>query len=44
MLAGWSVVPVVSLFTQKPDPVLVDAAFACYERKAPVSQKQALSD
>ena len=44
MLAGLVIVPVVSLFTQKPDQAMVEEAFACYEKKAPVSQKKALSD
>ena len=44
MLAGLVIVPVVSLFTQKPDQEMVDQAFACYEKKSPVSQKNALSD
>ena len=44
MLAGLVIVPVVSLITKKPDQALVDEAFACYEKKAPVSQKTALHD
>ena len=44
MLAGLVIVPVVSLFTRKPDAALVDEAFACYEKKTPVAQKNALSD
>ena len=36
MLAGLVIVPVVGLLP-KPDPALVDAAFACYRRKRPVS-------
>ncbi len=44
MLAGLVIVPVVSLFTPKPDGAMVEEAFACYEKKAPVSQKKALSD
>ncbi len=42
MLAGLVIVPVVSLFTPKPDPKLVDNAFACYEKETTVSQKTAL--
>ena len=42
MLAGLIIVPVVSLFTPKPDQKLVDNAFACYELKTEVSQKTAL--
>ena len=44
MLAGLVIVPVVSLFTRKPDAAMVDEAFACYEKKAPVAQKTSLSD
>lgn len=44
MLAGLVIVPVVSCFTRKPDQDIVAAAFACYDRKTPVSQKNALSD
>ena len=44
MLAGLLIVPLVSLLTRKPDQAMVEEAFACYERKAPVSQKNALSD
>ena len=42
MLAGLVIVPVVSIFTKKPDKELVDNAFACYEKEATVSQKTAL--
>ena len=44
MMAGLVIVPVVSLFTAKPDKDMVEEAFACYEKKASVSQKKALSD
>ena len=44
MVAGLIIVPVVSLFTPKPDTQMVDEAFACYDKKTPVSQKNALSD
>ena len=44
MVAGLIIVPVVSLFTPKPDKQMVDEAFACYDKKTPVSQKNALSD
>ena len=36
------IVPVVSLFTPKPDKELVDSAFACYEKETEVPQKTAL--
>lgn len=44
MLAGLIIVPVVSMFTKKPDKSLVDDAFACYEKKTTVTQKEALGD
>lgn len=42
MLAGLVIVPVVSLFTRKPDKDLVEATFACYNKSTVVSQKAAL--
>lgn len=42
MLAGLVIVPIVSLFTPKPEQQLVDNAFACYEIKTEVAQKTAL--
>ena len=44
MLAGLVIVPFVSLFSTKPNAELVEGAFACYERKVLVSQREALSD
>ena len=44
MIAGLVIVPVVSLFTNKPDAGFVDEAFACYEKKVAVSQKRSLID
>ena len=44
MIAGLIIVPVVSLFTKKPDRALVDDAFSCYEEKVLVTQKSALGD
>ncbi len=44
MIAGLVIVPVVSLFTKKPDKAEVDKMFACYESKVTVSAKKALSD
>lgn len=44
MLAGLVIVPVISVFTRKPDQIMVEEAFACYDKKTPVSQKNALSD
>ena len=42
MLAGLVIVPVVSLFTPKPDKNLVENAFACYEKETVVTQKTSL--
>lgn len=44
MLAGFIIVPVVSLLTPKPDAQLVNDAFACYDMKIAVSQKRSLTD
>ncbi len=44
MLASLVIVPVVSLFTPKPDSKLVDEAFACYDKPTTVTQKTAISD
>ena len=44
MIAGLIIVPVVSLFTPKPDRKLVDDAFACYDEKVLVRQRNALGD
>ncbi len=44
MLIGLVIVPAVSLFTPKPDRDLVDNAFASYDKKVTVYQREALSD
>lgn len=44
MLAGLIIVPVVSLFTSKPEEKLVEETFACYNRRIEVPQKQSLSE
>ncbi len=44
MLAGLVIVPVVSLFTKKPDRKLVEDTFACYNKKVEVEQKRSLSE
>ena len=44
MLAGLVIVPVISLFTKKPDAALVDGAFACYNKEVMVHQSTSLSD
>lgn len=42
MLAGLLIVPIISLFTPKPDKKLVNGAFACYEEKTQVPKKSSL--
>jgi SSS family solute:Na+ symporter len=44
MIAGLVLVPLISLVTPKPNKKVVDDAFACYEEKVLVSQKEALAD
>ena len=44
MIAGLILVPVVSAFTRKPDPALVEDAFSCYTKKVLVPQTEALED
>ena len=44
MLLGLIIVPVVSVFTAKPDKALVEDAFSCYDKKVLVSQRSALGD
>ena len=44
MIAGLLIVPVVSLFTKKPDKQLVDAAFACYEEETHAHRKTSLGE
>lgn len=44
MLLGLVVVPVVSLFTKKPDKAEVDDMFSCYEEKVSVPAVEALGD
>lgn len=44
MLAGFVIVPVVSLFTQKPEEQWVEKTFACYNKKIEVSVKRSLDD
>ena len=44
MIAGLILVPLISLFTKKPDKQIVEDAFACYNEKVLVPQKEALSD
>jgi SSS family solute:Na+ symporter len=44
MIAGLIIVPLVSLLTPKPDEKIVEDAFACYDTKVLVHQKEALAD
>ena len=44
MIAGLVIVPVVSLFTKKPDEKLVDDAFSCYNKKVITSVKKTLGE
>lgn len=44
MLIGLVLVPVVSLFTAKPDAKLVEDVFACYDVKVYAKQKKILGD
>ena len=44
MLFGLAIVPLISLITPKPQKDIVDGAFACYDQKVLVSQKEALAD
>ncbi len=44
MVGGLVIVPIVSLFTKKPDPALVEEAFACYNKKNEVEAKDALGE
>ena len=44
MLAGFVIVPVVSVLTRAPDRRFTDALFACYDRPPPVAAKTALAD
>lgn len=42
MIVGLVIVPVVSLFTKKPEAEMVEECFACYNKKVEVSQKRSL--
>ena len=44
MIAGLVIVPVVSLFTAKPNKALVDDIFSCYDEKVLVKRSKALGD
>ncbi len=42
MIVGLMIVPVVSLFTKRPEAEMVEECFACYNKKVEVSQKRSL--
>ena len=44
MITGLIIVPVVSIFTPKPNRKVVDEAFACYDEKVLVPQSAALGE
>lgn len=44
MILGLIVVPIVSLFTKKPDKDAVEKMFSCYEQKVSVPAKEALGE
>ena len=44
MIAGLIIVPIVSLFTRKPNSALVEDVFSCYGKKVVVSQSEALGE
>ena len=44
MLAGLIIVPLVSLFTKKPDAAHIDQVFSCYDRTVVVSVKDSIGD
>ena len=44
MLAGFVIVPVVSLFTKAPETSLVNEAFSSYERPVTVMSKSILKE
>ena len=44
MIAGLVIMPVVSLFTKKPNKELVEDAFSCYDKKVVTSAKDTLGE
>ena len=44
MILGLIAVPVISLFTKKPDAAMVDDIFTCYDEKVTVRRTQALGE
>lgn len=44
MLAGFIIVPVISIITPKPDKKFIEDAFSCYTRTVTIRQSKALGD
>ena len=44
MIGGLIIVPIVSLFTKKPDPAVVEDAFSSYEKTITVKVSESLGD
>ena len=44
MLAGFIIVPVISVITPKPDKAFIEDAFSCYTRTVTIRQSKALGD
>ena len=44
MLAGLVIVPVVSLFTKKPDAAHLERVFSCYDRTVTVTVKDSIGE
>ena len=44
MLAGFIIVPVVSLLTKAPEKSFVEHVFSCYDRTVTVSVKDSIGD
>ncbi len=44
MILGLLIVPLVSLFTPKPDKALVDGIFACYDKKVVVTVRDSIGE
>ena len=44
MLVGFIIVPIVSLFSKKPDKDFIDDAFSCYEEQVSVHKKTSLGN
>ena len=44
MIAGFVIVPVVSLLTKAPEKVYIDQVFSCYDKKVVVSAADAIGE